>query len=377
MRRSSIRLAAALFVLLNAPFSPAKDEWSGVERIVAVGDVHGDYAQFTTLLRQTALIDEDEDWAGGRAHLVQTGDVVDRGPDSRKVIDLLRKLEKQARKAKGRVHALIGNHEAMNVYGDLRYIHRGEFAEFETRRSRQLLEAAFEAHAEGLRQSRPPEELPDLTGDYRLRWFDEHPPGWVEHREAFATSGEYGKWIASRQVAVKINDTLFLHGGISPQYVDWTLKQINERVAIELGDFSLLVEGGMLTASEGPVWYRGLAEKPEEEERAHVDRTLESFGIRRVVIGHTPTDGTVVPRFGGRVVQIDVGLSAAYGGRLACLVIEGDAAYVVHRGTRLELPNEEDGLLDYFEKAAALDPSPSPLAARIARMKPATTADTN
>ena len=67
-------------------------------------------------------------WSGGATHLVQLGDVPDRAPDTRKILDLLMRLEPQARRAGGYVHALIGNHEAMNVYGDLRYVSEGEIA---------------------------------------------------------------------------------------------------------------------------------------------------------------------------------------------------------------------------------------------------------
>src|SRR5262245_10688082 len=118
MYRLAVLLAAVGF--LTVPKLAAQSEFSGVERVVAVGDVHGDYAGFVWVLRAAGIIDAKERWIGGKAHLVQTGDVVDRGGDSRKAMDLLMSLEKQAAKAGGRVHALIGNHEAMNLYGDLR-----------------------------------------------------------------------------------------------------------------------------------------------------------------------------------------------------------------------------------------------------------------
>src|ERR1700690_2853223 len=89
--------------------------WKDVEKIVAVGDVHGDYEQLVIVLKSAGLIDDGENWPGGKTHLVQNGDVLDRGPDSRKAMDLLIKLEKQAAAAGGQVHALIGNHESMNV----------------------------------------------------------------------------------------------------------------------------------------------------------------------------------------------------------------------------------------------------------------------
>ena len=117
-----------LWFVAAARMFAGQAEWTGVERVVAVGDVHGDYGGFVEVLRSAGVIDQKLRWTGGKTHLVQTGDVPDRGADSRKAMDLLMNLEKQAAKAGGQVHALIGNHEAMNLYGDLRYTVPGEFA---------------------------------------------------------------------------------------------------------------------------------------------------------------------------------------------------------------------------------------------------------
>ncbi len=97
-------------------------EWNNVPRIVAIGDIHGAYDNFVALLKNAGLVDDKLRWIGGKTHLVQTGDVLDRGPDSRKCMDLLIKLEQQAEQVGGQVHALIGNHEAMNVLGFLDYV---------------------------------------------------------------------------------------------------------------------------------------------------------------------------------------------------------------------------------------------------------------
>src|SRR5688572_28492471 len=88
------------------------------ERVVAIGDVHGAHDQFVAILRAAGLIDGRSRWRGGRAILIQTGDVFDRGTDSRKSVDLLRRLERDARSAGGRVIALMGNHEVMRLVGD-------------------------------------------------------------------------------------------------------------------------------------------------------------------------------------------------------------------------------------------------------------------
>ena len=356
----TVRLFFALILLAAA--LPAEEVWKNVERIVAVGDVHGDYSQFVTLLREAGVIDDKEKWIAGRTHFVQTGDVHDRGPDTRKIIDLIQDLEKQAHKAGGYVHPLIGNHESMNMYGDVKDVTKEEFAAFATRNSQRLLERAYELHVERERRETPEEDRPEFNFAYQQKWMEEHPPGFVEHQQAHLPDGEYGKWIRKNNSVIQINDTIFLHGGWSPKYADWTMEDLNKRIQEELSDFSKLRDGVTIDP-EGPLWYRGLAQGDQAPLTAHVDALLEKLGAKRIVIGHTPTIGTVFPRFGGKVLLIDVGLSQYYGGRRACLVIENGVAATIHRGKRLALP--EDGsaaaLHRYLSEAAALDPAPSPL----------------
>ncbi len=109
-----------LFLILLAPgLADAKAKkvdnyhWTGVERVVAIGDLHGDYGRYIDVMESAGLIDKSGKWSGGQTHLVQTGDITDRGADSRKIIDHLVKLSKQAKKKGGYVHLLIGNHEEM------------------------------------------------------------------------------------------------------------------------------------------------------------------------------------------------------------------------------------------------------------------------
>lgn len=369
MRHVRLYLALVLLLSVAVPVVLAAEEWDGVERVVAIGDVHGDYQQFTTLLKQAGLVDDKENWVGGRTHLVQTGDLPDRGPESRKAMDLLMKLEKQAKKAKGFVHALVGNHEAMNFYGDLRYVHEGEFEAFKSPRSDRLLDALFEQDYEAMKQDPPAEGLP-AEDVVRRQWDEKHPPGYVEHRQAYAATGKYGRWIARNNIVIRINDMLFLHGGIGPGYADWNIKKINKQAAAEFSDFSK-IQGGMLIDDEGPLWYRGLARNPESQEQAHLENVLENYGVKRIVVGHTVTNGTVAPRFGGRVMMIDCGMAEYYGGRQACLLVENDRAFTIHRGEKLEIPTGDEALAPYLEKAAALDPQPSPLAKWLAQLKAA------
>jgi TPR repeat protein len=347
--------------LIERAVTPAA--WTGVERVIAIGDVHGDYEQFVAVLRSAGLIDSTGNWTGGKAHLVQTGDIVDRGPDSRAVMDLLMKLEKQAAEAGGAVHCLIGNHEAMDLYGDLRFVSPGEYAAFRT------------GGGEASRYEYP-EHPQDLTAPATLAAESAAPPadmpGYRERVAALEPGGEYGKWIRSHDAVIKIDRTLFVHAGLGQKYADWPIDRINAEVHQELNDFRRL-HGGVVTDEEGPLWFSGLAKGDERQLQPLVDALLKHFDVDRIVIGHTYAQGAITPRFGGKVILIDIGLSRVYDnvGKVGCLEIDGPHAYALHRGQGLELPKDEGGadMLRYLQQAAALDPKPSPLEKRIGELK--------
>lgn len=104
---------------LLLPAAQAPFEWSGVQKIIAVGDLHGDYENFLLILKnpKVALVDDELHWIGGNTHLVQTGDIMDRGNEARKILYLLMRLEKEAEAAGGKVHVLLGNHEEATITG--------------------------------------------------------------------------------------------------------------------------------------------------------------------------------------------------------------------------------------------------------------------
>ena len=353
-----------LMLLLLAPahLPAAQSEWKNVARVVAVGDVHGDYNGFVQVLRSAGVIDQKDHWAGGKTHLVQTGDVPDRGPDTRKVMDLLMQLEKEADKAGGHVHALIGNHEAMNVYGDLRYTTPAEFAAFADNDSERV-RAGF--------WKREMKQNPHPALDAQRKWEEAHPLGWFEQRIAFSSEGKYGKWIRSHNAVVKINDTIYLHGGISPRYASMTVKQINEAVVAELNDLPAMKQDGAVMGTDSPLWYRGIALEDGPAIAAHLDRVFAANGVKRIVISHTVTPGAIVERFGGKVIMIDTGMTAVYGGHRACLLLEDDKVYAVHRGEKLDLPTGGAEYIAYLKKALALEPPGSALPKYIAETEAA------
>jgi hypothetical protein len=260
----------------------------------------------------------------------------------------------------------------MNVYGDLRYVSPGDYAAFRTPQSEALRDAYFQQFVEAVKRSPPAEGMPVFDDEYRQQWNAKTPLGLVEHRIEFGPEGKYGKWIRNLNAVVKINDTVFLHGGISPEYAGYSIRRLNDEVRAGL-DNPENRETKPVADPEGPLWYRGLVTGDEAALAEHVDAVLKNLDASRIVVGHTVTDGTVMPRFGGKVLAIDVGLSKVYGSRSALLVIENGRPYALHRGTRLEIPQDssQPALVGYLKRAAALDPQPSPLQKRIAELEAA------
>jgi len=368
-------LLAILLLALALPGLAAaiQDDWQGIERIVAIGDIHGDYDNYIAVLKNAGVVNRRGRWAAGKTHVVQVGDIPDRGPDTLKIIEHLQKLEKQAKKAGGRLHLLIGNHEHMNITGDLRYVHPGEYEAFETRNSKQLRNNYYAYVVNTLEQQREAllasgadaSNLPAPDDGFKREWYAEHPLGFVEHRLAWQKGGELFEWIAAHNTVIRINDVLFLHGGLSAELLPLSITDINDRVRAELNRED--VEGEPLgTADNGPLWYRGLARGDEAAERPALDSVLTHFDAEMIVLGHTPDLNAITPRFGGQVVIIDTGISAYYGGHLASLLIEDGTATAVHGDHRLALPNNTAEILPYFEALAAEMPENPRLAAHIA-----------
>ncbi len=332
--------------------------WIGVERVVAIGDLHGDFAGYMNTLQAAGLVDQRGRWAGGDSHLVQTGDIPDRGPDTYKIIRHMMKLAQQARKHGGRVHHLIGNHEAMNVYGDLRYVTPEEFEAFASGRSKRVRENYFAAVLENM-ATQDPTRFANLPEDYRERWFGSHPPGWIEHRQAWnpnwAADGELYQWVSAAPVAIQINDTLFVHGGISAYYCRDSLASMTERAQQKL-QRSNPDDLGILTDEYGPLWYRGLAGKEPEAPAATVAAILRQHRASRIVIGHTPTGGYIWPRYEGRVIQVDTGIGAAYGGHVAYLEITPTQLSAGYPAGKTALPTAGSGLIDYMKNVVQLLP---------------------
>jgi hypothetical protein len=309
-------------------------------RVVAIGDIHGDFDAFAAILQRSQLVDPSLRWAGGNAILVQTGDFLDRGPKARAVMDLLMSLQNSAQRQGGRVIVLMGNHEAMNIYGDLRYVSDKDYAGY----------------------------ADDNAGTRRKKVETSRQPGFAERCAAFGAEGRYGKWIRTLPAIVRINDSIFLHGGINPDLADQSIEKLNEAIAGEIKAFdtykqfmvdkkiapscstleeliasartalakakgkdaetlkSFLAYGTWLSVNEnGPLWFRGYAQWTDAEGAPQIQHLAEAFDAARFIVGHTPqAGGRITPRFDGKVYLIDTGMLSSYfqGGRASALNIQ-------------------------------------------------------
>jgi hypothetical protein len=320
MRRLALLLlvtAAAVSVTASGRPDLPTAAHPATPRIVAVGDVHGANERFAQILEKAGLVDAQQRWLGGNAILVQTGDITDRGTGMRAALDLLMALESQASAAGGRVHALLGNHEVMNLVGELR--------------------------------DTTPEIIATFGSD-------------GEMREAFGPRGRYGRWIRSHSVVADVDGSIFLHGGINPDFSNASVNDINRRTRTEITQWDegvkWLEERKLVSASpkfldaveaartelerlikspqrdepetrqsiavlapvvnvgssslfnpEGPLWFRGFSTWTDAEGAPRIEEILKKLRGKRLVTGHTVQQSRrITERFDGRLFLIDTGM---------------------------------------------------------------------
>ena len=334
-------LAIALPGTLSAA-APAQPP-SSPPRIVAIGDLHGDHDAWMAIARGAGIVDATGHWAGGNSILVQLGDVVDRGGDSRAILRDLIRLEKEASHRGGRVVALIGNHEAMNMTGDLRYVDPGEYAAFVDKGSERRRREYYEANRQTIEAAAKARNASESPAAIRDAWLKQVPLGAIEHAAAWRPSGEIGRWILSHNAVARIGGSLFVHGGISATYATQTIDQINQQVtaALKAQEQS---PTSIINDEQGPLWYRGLvtrapsgdapsgAASPAAASPAvarptidqEVDLVLRAYDVKRIVVAHTPSLKGIIGGVGGRLWRIDSGNARYYGGPPSYLEIVGD-----------------------------------------------------
>jgi len=239
------------------------------DSIAVLGDIHGEYNIYIDALRSAGVIDYDNDWKFGTGHLVIMGDVFDRGDKVTESFWHLYGLEKQAEKAGGKVHILLGNHEMLVFGGDLRYI-SDKYRKVEV-----------------------------LTG--------------TNYTSFYSDSSVIGRWLRQKPVMITINDVLFVHAGISEEMVSrhLSVEDVNRKITETLRDERDTVicsdeDLEFLEYEEGPVWYRGYFNDTTFCE-SRVDSIMAFYDARYIVVGHTPQRSITV-KFGGKIIATDTGL---------------------------------------------------------------------
>ena len=269
--------------LYDTTYSPEKSTFNKIRKIAALSDIHGQYDVLIELLTNNKIIDENLNWSFGEGHLVITGDIFDRGDKVNEVLWFIYKLEAQAKNKGGRVHYLLGNHEYMILYNDLRYLHE----KYKT--SSTLLNLGYD--------------------------------------ELYSDKTIIGRWLRSKSTIIKINDILFTHGGISEDFIsygDFNIEKINNtmidsipegRAEINKSDFHK-----MYYSTKGLVWYRGYFKKYNPDiTDSDISKILRLVGADHIVVGHT-TEERVVHLFKNKIFGVDSGLK--YGKYGEALIIE-------------------------------------------------------
>jgi hypothetical protein len=290
-------------------------------------------------------------------------------------------LEKEAPKAGGRVVGLLGNHEMMNIMGDLRYVTPVNYASFADSDSEKRQKSAYQDYVKWRHgHSALIGELPQPMELTEPEWMARHPQGFVEQREAFSPNGIYGKWLREHSAVAQIGGVIFLHGGIHPSLAHLKLETINSHIRDEIKAFDaakqylqnekvilpfftlqemtavvqaevsaerkslmpanqqrqakmmefLSFQDWLSVRPDGPLWFRGYDQWSEEEGVAQVSKLLEAYKATHIAVGHTvQKGGRIRPRFGNKVFLIDTGMLSSYypGGKASALEIRNDAKF--------------------------------------------------
>lgn len=262
------------YTIFNRQHLPPPDTFNNVSKIFAVSDIHGEYSSFVDLLRGAKIIDLQNHWIWGDGHLVIDGDVFDRGEYVTECLWLIYNLEQEAERQGGKVHYLLGNHDMMMLIDDNRYVN--------------------DKYKKGIvKKSR------------------------IRHQDLCGPDMEFGRWIRSRNTVMRINDILFVHGGIYPGIVDsgWSMSQINDmsREFFDLRSSRRVFhpQAKFMFGSFGPFWYRGFHYEMENRYPMatddEIDNILGYFGAKSVVVGHTHVDEITSLR-NGKIYAIDIPL---------------------------------------------------------------------
>ncbi|MCP9235436.1 metallophosphoesterase [Lewinella sp. JB7] len=265
--------------------------FENVKRVAALSDIHGQFDTGIQLLAANGIIDAQQRWSFGDGHLVIVGDIFDRGDQVTELLWLIHNLEIEAEQVGGRVHFLLGNHETMTLEGDERYLN------------------------EKYRVTS------GMTGKF--------------YRELYGPNAYLGRWLRSLPLAVEINGTVYIHGGLSRAMVREVssidrLNELYHEYLIDSDDLRETIHNNsrldLMYGRQGPLWYRGYFSRNSFGIK-DLNYVLKKIGAQRIVVGHTSF--TAVQGFyDNRVIAVDS--SIKFGGVGEILIMENNDYF---RGT--------------------------------------------
>lgn len=292
------------------------------QRLVCVGDVHGDINALKKFLKVAEVFDGDK-WTGGNTILVQCGDVLDRGSEELECFSLLTSLSKQAAEQEGSLICLWGNHEALNAAGLFQYTEGDD--EYEVQIGKAL------------------DISPLDTKLWRIQFGGNQPSRWA----SYEPGGILALPLMARfKVAVQVGKTVCVHAGLTQQHLDtygglkgmnsiaqkWieeashrqnnnfgeyisveeVIKDANNRAKLAASSMPNCLGGG--SGESSPVWMRTYSYPPNvpprqsEKAQAILDEVLTSLDADRMVMGHT-VQSQINAALGGKAWRVDIGAS--------------------------------------------------------------------
>ena len=303
------------------------------ERVVTIGDLHGDLEQTKRAFRACHLTNSKDKWIGGKTTVVQVGDQLDRGPDEVAVMYFLERVAEEAERSGGELVRILGNHETLNIAGRFRYAQREGCADFTRWRDRQkigmeLKKMCFVSEKQMERRYRKKKQTNWCayeTGEKRHEklpsWIREDDVHSINRWKAVCPGGEFTKrFFAGKNVAERVGSTLFVHAGVLEHHALYGLENINKDIRewASNAENPRGVPPSHVQSDQSIVWARDYAHTEEERcDCAKLSRALHFLpGVERVVVGHTiqKGGGGATAACDGKVLRVDVGMSRGCGG---------------------------------------------------------------
>ncbi|KAL8260646.1 hypothetical protein R6Q59_028599 [Mikania micrantha] len=299
-------VSGGLFLPPDPSPPPFQTSFPSPQRLIAIGDLHGDLLKSKQSLRLAGLIDSNDRWSGGSSTLVQVGDVLDRGGQELKILYFLEKLKRQALKCGGNVFTMNGNHEIMNVDGDFRYVTPSGLDEFTNWAYWFSVGNGIKGLCDGLEK---PQDLYDGIPSSFPRVKQEYVAGFRSRIAALRPKGPIATRFLSKNLTVLVvGESVFVHGGVLPTHVVYGLERINQEVRDWISGLRDRVTSSLVRGRNSLVWLRIFSN--EDCDCTTLEHVLSTIpGARRMIMGHTIQEGGINGVCDNRALRIDVGMS--------------------------------------------------------------------